>query len=117
MKFKMGLKLVLFFIRWGLRAKPGHRVTQMHYARRGEITPEMEFVALREGMRPEIVRLVSCRRTSGVETDGLAILARLPRSKFRRRFLGATAAAPSADPAGSTGPRKEREAGRALTRM
>ena len=24
--------------RWGLRAKPGSRVTQMHYARRGEIT-------------------------------------------------------------------------------
>src|SRR3984893_16864151 len=42
--------------RWGLRAKPGQRVTQMHYARRGEITPEMEFVALREGMSPEIVR-------------------------------------------------------------
>ena len=38
--------------RWGLRAKPGARVTQMHYARRGEITPEMEFVALREGMSP-----------------------------------------------------------------
>jgi phosphomethylpyrimidine synthase len=33
-----------------LRAKPGHRVTQMHYARRGEITPEMEFVALRENL-------------------------------------------------------------------
>jgi phosphomethylpyrimidine synthase len=31
-------------------------VTQMHYARRGEITPEMEFVALREGMDPEMVR-------------------------------------------------------------
>ena len=30
------------------RAKPGHRVTQMHYARRGIITPEMEYVALRE---------------------------------------------------------------------
>src|SRR5262249_15669261 len=42
--------------RWGLRAQPGRRVTQMHYARRGEITPEMEFVALREGMSPEIVR-------------------------------------------------------------
>ena len=42
--------------RWGLRAKPGRRVTQMHYARRGEITPEMEFVALREGMAPELVR-------------------------------------------------------------
>src|SRR4026209_335952 len=42
--------------RWGLRARPGRRVTQMHYARRGEITPEMEFVALSEGMSPEIVR-------------------------------------------------------------
>ena len=31
-------------------------VTQLHYARRGEITPEMEFVALREGMAPEFVR-------------------------------------------------------------
>ena len=32
------------------------RVTQMHYARRGEITPEMEFVALRESMSAEFVR-------------------------------------------------------------
>jgi phosphomethylpyrimidine synthase len=39
-----------------LRARPGRRVTQMHYARRGEITPEMEFIALREGMAPEFVR-------------------------------------------------------------
>ena len=31
-------------------------VTQMHYARRGEITPEMEFVALREGMPATLVR-------------------------------------------------------------
>ena len=38
------------------RAKPGSRLTQMHYAHRGEITPEMEFVALREGMSPELVR-------------------------------------------------------------
>ena len=33
-----------------LRAKPGRNVTQMHYARRGIITPEMEFVALRENL-------------------------------------------------------------------
>jgi phosphomethylpyrimidine synthase len=39
-----------------LRAKPGRRVTQLHYARRGEITPEMAFVALREGMAAEKVR-------------------------------------------------------------
>ena len=31
-------------------------VTQMHYARRGIVTPEMEFVALREGLAPEFVR-------------------------------------------------------------
>ena len=39
-----------------LRATPGRTVTQMHYARRGEITPEMEFVAVREGCPPEKVR-------------------------------------------------------------
>jgi phosphomethylpyrimidine synthase len=39
-----------------LRAKRGKNVTQMHYARRGFITPEMEFVALREGVSPEFVR-------------------------------------------------------------
>jgi phosphomethylpyrimidine synthase len=38
------------------RAKPGANVTQMHYARRGEITQEMEFVAIREGVKPEFVR-------------------------------------------------------------
>ena len=38
------------------RAKPGANVSQMHYARRGEITPEMEFVALRESVAPEFVR-------------------------------------------------------------
>ena len=33
------------------RAKKGARITQMEYARRGIITPEMEFVAIRENMR------------------------------------------------------------------
>src|SRR5437588_2550567 len=37
-----------------LRAKSGRRVTQMHYARRGIITPEMEFIALRENMGREM---------------------------------------------------------------
>ncbi|GLI32522.1 phosphomethylpyrimidine synthase [Brachybacterium conglomeratum] len=39
-----------------LRSLPGRRVTQMHYARRGEITPEMRYVALREGCDVELVR-------------------------------------------------------------
>ncbi|MER3446970.1 MAG: phosphomethylpyrimidine synthase ThiC [Candidatus Dadabacteria bacterium] len=38
-------------IRKPLRAKPGMNVTQMHYARRGIITPEMEYVAIRENQR------------------------------------------------------------------
>ena len=33
-----------------LRAKPGRNVTQMHYARRGIVTPEMEYVAARENL-------------------------------------------------------------------
>jgi phosphomethylpyrimidine synthase len=36
-----------------LRARAGKRVTQMHYARRGVVTPEMEFIALRENMGRE----------------------------------------------------------------
>ena len=31
-------------------------VTQMHYAKKGEITPEMEFIAIRENLEPEYVR-------------------------------------------------------------
>ena len=33
------------------RAKPGKNVTQMHYARQGIITPEMEYIAIRENQR------------------------------------------------------------------
>lgn len=34
-----------------LRAKPGQNVTQMHYAKKGIITPEMEFIAIRENQK------------------------------------------------------------------
>ena len=39
-----------------LRARPGMAVTQLHYARRGAITPEMEYIAIREDLSPEFVR-------------------------------------------------------------
>ena len=39
-----------------LRAKPGANVSQMHYARRGIITPEMEYVATRENLGREMLR-------------------------------------------------------------
>ena len=39
-----------------LRAKTGRNVTQMHYAKQGMVTPEMEFIAIRENLDPEFVR-------------------------------------------------------------
>ena len=48
-----------------LRAKPGARVTQMHYARRGEITPEMEYIAIRENQRCEEVAEALARQHPG----------------------------------------------------
>jgi len=38
------------------RRASGHVGTQLHYARQGEITPEMEFIAVREGLPAEFVR-------------------------------------------------------------
>jgi len=46
-----------------LRGHRGSAVTQLAYARRGVITPEMEFIALREELAPEFVRdEVACGR-------------------------------------------------------
>ena len=39
-----------------LRAKSGLAATQMHYARQGTITHEMEFIGIREGVDPDFVR-------------------------------------------------------------
>ena len=48
-------------IRKPLRAKSGMNVTQLHYARKGIITPEMEFIAIRENQSREIAAdLASC---------------------------------------------------------
>ncbi|GAB4205865.1 MAG: phosphomethylpyrimidine synthase ThiC [Bacteroidia bacterium] len=38
------------------KAKPNHNVSQMHYARKGIITPEMEYVAIRENQMIEIMK-------------------------------------------------------------
>jgi phosphomethylpyrimidine synthase len=42
--------------RKALRSRGTGAVTQLAYARRGEVTPEMQFVALREGLDPDLVR-------------------------------------------------------------
>jgi phosphomethylpyrimidine synthase len=54
------------------RAKPGMNVSQMHYARRGMITPEMEFIAIRENLQRR--EYVESLRTSGPQGSKLADL-------------------------------------------
>ncbi|MEQ9364444.1 MAG: phosphomethylpyrimidine synthase ThiC [Leptospirales bacterium] len=48
-----------------LIAQAGRRVTQMHYARRGEITPEMEYIAIRENQRIETMLEHLCEQHAG----------------------------------------------------
>ncbi|KWV93737.1 phosphomethylpyrimidine synthase ThiC [Erythrobacter sp. AP23] len=47
-----------------LRAKPGANVTQMHYARKGIVTPEMEYVAERENLGREMLRDAAAYETA-----------------------------------------------------
>ena len=49
-------KQVFTSVRKPLRAQDGKNVTQLHYAKKGIITPEMEFIAIRENLDPEFVR-------------------------------------------------------------
>ena len=54
------------------RAKPGRKVTQLHYARQGIVTPEMEFVAIRENLNRHAY--LSSLKASGPQGAKLAAL-------------------------------------------
>ncbi|EAP7665981.1 phosphomethylpyrimidine synthase ThiC [Salmonella enterica] len=56
------------------RAKAGKRITQLHYARQGIVTPEMEFIAIRENMGRERIRSEVLRH----QHPGMSFGARLP---------------------------------------
>lgn len=64
------------------RAKAGHCVTQLHYARQGIVTPEMEFIAIRENMGRERIRSEVLRHQHPGESFG----ARLPEN-FTPEFV------------------------------
>ncbi len=69
-------------------AKPGATVTQMHYARQGRITPEMEYIAIRENQRLHEYRdEVLLRRHAGV--PGLSTLPALVTPEFVRDEVAA----------------------------
>ncbi|CFB60584.1 phosphomethylpyrimidine synthase ThiC [Pandoraea apista] len=54
------------------RAKAGKNVTQMHYARQGIITPEMEYIAIRENLRRQ--EYIESVRNAGPQGERLAKL-------------------------------------------
>ncbi len=49
-------------IRKPLRAKPGQNVSQMHYAKKGIVTPEMEYIAIRENQAIETYKAEISRK-------------------------------------------------------
>jgi phosphomethylpyrimidine synthase len=70
-------------VRKPLRAIPGKNVTQLHYARKGIITPEMEFIAIRENQSREVARELASRNGHGGGTaqhPGQAWGASIPRT-------------------------------------
>jgi phosphomethylpyrimidine synthase len=76
-----------------LRAQPGKVVTQLAYARAGIITPEMEFIALRENMR--------VAQTSGLCTDKnhrLEACATLPSNDLNKQHAGSAQLSLNTDP-------------------
>jgi len=54
-------------------AKPGANLSQMHYAKRGIITPEMEYVAIRENAKLEALRALGPLKQHAGESFGAAI--------------------------------------------
>jgi len=56
-----------------LRAKAGANVSQMHYARRGIVTPEMEYIAIRENQKLETLRAAELSSQHPGQSFGAAI--------------------------------------------
>ncbi|EJL71147.1 phosphomethylpyrimidine synthase ThiC [Chryseobacterium populi] len=66
-------------------AKDRHEVTQLFYARQGIITPEMEYVAIRENQRIE--QLDSVSREMSSQHTGNSFGANTPKNKITPEFV------------------------------
>ncbi len=90
------------------RAKPGANVTQMHYARRGIITPEMEYIALRENLNRE--HYIASLRATGPKGQKMADMmlrqhrarASVPACRRRSRPSSCVTRSPAAAPSSPT---------------
>jgi len=66
-------------------AKPGKNVTQLYYARQGIITPEMEYVAIRENQRIE--QLAAAPKSMQAQHKGESFGARTPQKAITAEFV------------------------------
>ncbi|MBD1433679.1 phosphomethylpyrimidine synthase ThiC [Sphingobacterium sp. DN00404] len=66
-------------------AKEGYNVTQLHYAKRGMITPEMEYIAIRENQRIE--QLEAATTAMRQQHDGHSFGAHTPKQKITSEFV------------------------------
>ena len=66
-----------------LRAKKGQNVTQLHYARKGIITPEMEYIAIRENQRIDELNATQI----GHQHAGNSFGANTPKSHITPEFV------------------------------
>ncbi|KIC62383.1 phosphomethylpyrimidine synthase ThiC [Chryseobacterium taiwanense] len=66
-------------------AKEGQEVTQLYYAKQGIITPEMEYIAIRENQRIE--QLDSVSKDMAFQHEGNSFGARTPKSKITPEFV------------------------------
>ncbi|MDG2279369.1 MAG: phosphomethylpyrimidine synthase ThiC, partial [Flavicella sp.] len=75
------------------RAKKGQNVTQLHYAKKGIITPEMEYIAIRENQR--IDEMTEIRKQHPGEHFGAAIPAKITPEFVREEVARGRAVIPS----------------------
>ncbi len=72
-------------VRKPLRAKPGANVSQLHYARKGIVTPEMEYVAIRENQR--IDQLSEATKELAARHPGESFGANMPQTHVTPEFV------------------------------
>ncbi|WP_244879868.1 phosphomethylpyrimidine synthase ThiC [Rahnella inusitata] len=77
------------------KAKAGKNVTQLHYARQGIITPEMEFIAIRENMGRERIRGEVLRQQHPGESFGAHLPANITAEFVRQEVAAGRAIIPA----------------------
>jgi phosphomethylpyrimidine synthase len=73
-----------------LKAKAGHNVTQLHYAKKGIITPEMEYIAIRENQRIDEYAAILADKNRGAlghQHEGQSFGANIPKNLITPEFV------------------------------